>query len=142
MDPVDVELVPAPEHLRPFVRRYLYVNRQLETPLIVRPKPTGYIYFVNRFGEIGADFVVVDGQRSPLDSHWHFAGQIVDHDITVHLSERHEVLYCELSATALHRLFGVPGERITGKAPSLSNARPELEPLARQHFVLGAPSDR
>src|SRR3990170_934745 len=119
MDSVDVEIVPAPEYLRPFVRRYLYVNRQLEAPLIARPKPTGYIYFVNRFGKINADFVVVDGHRSALDSRWHFAGQIVDHEVAVHQSETHEVLYCELSATALHRMFGIPGERITGEAPPL-----------------------
>ena len=142
MDSVDVEIVPAPEYLRPFVRRYLYVNRQLEAPLISRPKPTGYIYFVNRFGKIDADFVVVDGHRSPLDSRWHFAGQIVDHEIAVHQSETHEVLYCELSATALHRMFGIPGERITGEAPPLYKVRPDLESLARQHFVLGPLSDR
>jgi AraC-like DNA-binding protein len=137
MDASDVEMIPAPERLRPFVRRYLYTNQPLDAPLIIRPKPTGYIYFSNRFGSIDTNFVVVDGQKSPLDSRWHFAGQIVDHDITVHHSQRHEVIYCELSATALQRLFNVPGERITGKAPRLDEIRPELESLARAHFVLG-----
>jgi AraC-like DNA-binding protein len=138
MDASDVEMIPAPEHLRPFVRRYMYANRSLEEPLIIRPKPTGYTYFANRFGSIDTDFVVVDGQKIPLDSRWYIAGQIIDHDITVHRSERHEVLYCELSATALHRLFHVPGERITGKPPRLSDVRAELEPLARKHFALDA----
>jgi AraC-like DNA-binding protein len=137
MDPSDVEMIPAPERLRPFVRRYMYANQQFEGPLIIRPKPTGYIYFSNRFGSIDTNFVVVDGQKSPLDSRWHFAGQIVDHDITVHHSQRHEVIYCELSATALQRLFNVPGERITGKAPRLDKIRPEFESLARRHFVIG-----
>jgi AraC-like DNA-binding protein len=137
MDASDVEMVPAPERLRPFVRRYMYANRPLEAPLAIRPKPTGYIYFTNRFGSVDTNFVVVDGRRSPLDSRWHFAGQIVDHDIAVHHSERHEVLYCELSATALHRLFDVPGERITGMAPRLSDIRPEFERLARTHFAFG-----
>ena len=142
MDASDVEMIPAPEGLRPFVRRYLYVNHQFEGPLIIRPKPTGYIYFSNRFGSVDTNFVVVDGQKFPLDSRWHFAGQIVDHDITVHHSQRHEVIYCELSATALHRLFDIPGERVTGKPPRLSDMRPEIEPLARTHFVLGPGSAR
>src|SRR5262245_60122602 len=142
MDASDVQIVAAPESLRPFVRRYMYANRQLEAPLIVRPKPTGYIYFSNRFGSVDTDFIVVDSQKFPLDSRWHFAGQIVDHDIAVHRPERHEVLFCELSATALHRLLDVPGEHITGKPPRLSDIRPELEPLAREHFVLGPTSAR
>jgi AraC-like DNA-binding protein len=142
MDSIDVAIIPAPEYLRPFVRRYLYVNRPLETPLIIRPKPTGYLYFVNQFGKLGTDFVVVDGHKSSLDSRWHFAGQIVDHDITRHVFERHEALYCELSATALHRLFGVPGERITGEAPPLSKIRPDLESLACRHFVVGTAGAR
>jgi AraC-like DNA-binding protein len=142
MEASDVEMIPAPERLRPFVRRYMYANRPLETPLTIRPKPTGYIYFSNRFGNTDTDFVVVDGQKCPLDSRWHFAGQIVDHDIAVHRAQRHEVLYCELSATAFHRLFDVPGERITGKPPRLSDIRPELGPLAREHFVLGPTSAR
>src|SRR5438034_644618 len=116
MDASDVEMIPAPERLRPFVRRYMYANVPLATPLIVRPKPTGYIYFCNRFGSVDTIFVVIDGQKYPLGSRWHFAGQIVDHDITVHYSQRHEALYCELSATAFHRLFNAPGERVTGKA--------------------------
>lgn len=142
MDANDVEIMRAPEHPRPFVRRYMYANRQLEEPLIIRPKPTGYTYFVNRFGSINTDVVVVDGQKTPLDSRWYFAGQIIDHDITVHRSQRHDVIYCELSATALHRLFHVPGERITGKPARLSDIRPELEPLVRKHFVLSATSGR
>jgi AraC-like DNA-binding protein len=137
MEVSDVEMVPAPDRLRPFVRRYMYANRPIEAPLIIRPKPTGYIYFSNRFGNIDTDFVVVDGHKHPLDSRWHFAGQIVDHDIAVHRSQRHEVLYCELSATALHRLFDVPGERISGKPPRLHDIQPKLEPLAQAHFVLG-----
>jgi AraC-like DNA-binding protein len=142
MDASDVEMIPAPERLRPFVRRYIYANRPLETPLIIRPKPTGYTYFANRFGSIDTDFVVVDAHKSPLDSRWYFAGQIVDHDITVHRSQRHEVLYCELAATAVHRLFDVPAERITGKAPSLGEIKLELESVAREHFVLGPASAR
>jgi AraC-like DNA-binding protein len=137
MDPADVEIVPAPDALRPFVRRYIYANRQLAAPLVVTPKPTGYIYFANLFGEAPADFVRVDGRKSALESRFHFAGQIVDHDIEVHHTERQQSLYCELAATAQHRLFGVPGDRTTGKAPALADVAPALEAMARAHFTLG-----
>src|SRR5262249_49179602 len=96
----------------------------------------------NRFGGIDTVFVVIDGQKYPLDSRWHFAGQIVDHDITVHYAQRHEALYCELSATGFHRLFNAPGERVTGKAPRLDEITPEFEPLAQAHFVRGPDSTR
>lgn len=142
MDPADVEMVPAPEALRPFVRRYVYANRPLAAPLAFMPKPTGYIYFANLFGEAPADFVTVDGQRFPLHSRFHFAGQIADHDIAVHHAEGQNSLYCELAATGSHRLFGVPGDRTTGQAPALAAVAPEIEPLARAHFTLGIEGTR
>lgn len=142
MDAPDVEMIPAPDVLRPYVRRYMYSNRRLEAPLIVRPKPTGYIYFANLFGDASADFAMVDGQTFPLDSRWHFAGQIIDHDIAVHHARGQEILYCELAATALHRLFGVPGEHITGKAPALAAMAKDVEPGARAHFTLGPDGTR
>ena len=55
MDPSEVEIVVPPEALRPFVRRYLYANRLLAEPLTVRPKPTGYHYFLNNFGLSSSD---------------------------------------------------------------------------------------
>jgi AraC-like DNA-binding protein len=142
MDPTDVEMVPAPEELRPFVRRYMYVNQRLEEPMVVRPKPTGYTYLANFFGAPAAYYVVVDGQTYPQSSRWHLPGQIVDHDIAVHHPNSHQALYCELSATGLHRLFGVPGEQTTGKAPPLFEIGAEFEALAHQHFIRGPESSR
>jgi hypothetical protein len=142
MDPTDVEMHPAPEQLRPFVRRYMYINQRLQEPMVVRPKPTGYTYFANFFGGAAAYYVVVDGQTYPQSSRWHLPGQIVDHDIAVHHADSHQALYCELSATGLHRLFGVPGEQTTGKAPPLVEIGAELDALARQHFVRGPESTR
>jgi AraC-like DNA-binding protein len=142
MDPADVEIVPTPAALRPFVRRYIYANRQLAAPLVVRPKPTGYIYFANLFGEAPADFVMIDGRKFALESRFHFAGQIVDHDITVHHVESQQSLYCELAASAQQRLFGIPGHRTTGSAPALAEVAPELEALARAHFTLGPKGGR
>jgi AraC-like DNA-binding protein len=130
-------MVPAPEQLRPFVRRYMYINQRLEAAMVVRPKPTGYTYFANFFGGPAAYYVVIDGQTYPQSSRWHLPGQIVDHDIAVHHSDNHQALYCELSATGLYRLFGIPGEQTTGKAPALLDIAPDSEPLARQHFTRG-----
>ncbi|HEY7552952.1 MAG TPA: helix-turn-helix domain-containing protein [Hyphomicrobiaceae bacterium] len=142
MQPTDVDIVPAPEHLRPFVRRYMYANRRLESELAVRPKPTGYTYFANCFGDLPAYHVVVDGQAFPQSSRWHLPGQIVDHDIVVHHPDRHQMLYCELSATGLYRLFGVPGERTAGRAPPLPEIGAEFDALARRHFVRGPDDTR
>lgn len=142
MDQGNFEMLPAPEVLRPFVRRYMYSNRLLEIPLILNPKPTGYIYFANLFGNSSDDFVMVDGQKFPLNSRWHFAGQIIDHDIAVHHARGQEILYCELAATALHRLFGVAGARITGRAPALAEMGKDFETIARTHFGLGAEGTR
>jgi len=50
MDAGEVEIVVPSEASRPFVRRYLYANRRLDAPVTVRPKPTGYSYFLNNFG--------------------------------------------------------------------------------------------
>jgi AraC-like DNA-binding protein len=142
MDGSDVEMVPAPPQLRPFVRRYMYINLRLEAPMVVRPKPTGYTYLANFFGAPPAYYVIVDGQTYPQTSRWHLPGQIVDHDIAVHHPDSHQALYCELAATGLYRLFGVPGEQTTGKAPALREVAPDFESLARQHFIRGPEGTR
>jgi AraC-like DNA-binding protein len=66
----------------------------------------------------------------------------VDHDIAVHHPNSHHALYCELSATGLHRLFGVPGEQTTGKAPPLFEIGAEFEALAHRHFIRGPEAAR
>src|SRR5262249_5441001 len=119
MDPSDVEILQAPEHLRSFVRRYMYANRRLNATLVIRPKPTGYTYFANCFAGPSSYFAVVDGLTFPQTSRWHLPGQIVHHDIAVHHPDTHQLLYCELSATGLHRLFGAPGVRTIGRLASL-----------------------
>src|SRR6266542_2048742 len=102
-------MVLPPEALRPYVRRYLHAKRPFDGPIEVRPKPTGYTYFSYFFGSSTADRFVIDGRTTLRDSPWHLAGQIVDHQIVVHLERGHEILFCEMAATAHHRLFGVPG---------------------------------
>lgn len=142
MDPADIEIVLPPDALRPFIRRYIYANRQLAAPLLIKPRPTGYIYFAYLFGNAPADFVTIDGQTFPLASRFHFAGQIVDQDIAVHHDTHQQSLYCELTAMAQHRLFGVPGERTTGKAPALRDIAMRWEALACRHFALGSDGTR
>src|SRR5262245_35154526 len=118
MDAAEAEIVAAPEALTPFVRRFLYINRRLEAPVTVHPKPTGYTYFVNYFGS-PPDLVAVDGEPVPLLARWHLPGQIADHDIVLQQADIMQVLFCELAATGLYRLFGIPGARTIGKAPPL-----------------------
>jgi AraC-like DNA-binding protein len=142
VDAGELETVAAPDAIKPFVRRYMYANRRLEAPLTVRPKPTGYCYFLDSFSLSGPRAAVVDGEIFQQVSRWHFAGQIMDHDIVVQYGDSLQILFCELAATGLHRLFGVPGARITGKAPSLAAVAPDVEPLARAHFVRGPEASR
>jgi AraC-like DNA-binding protein len=157
MDATDVEIIDAPQALKPFVRRYLYGNRRFAAPVTVRPKPTGYIYFSNNFGLSERDFAVVDGaavprhsrwvatvdgEAFPFRSRWHIAGQIMDHDIAVRYDEGIQVLFGELAATGLQRLFGVPGARITGRPPPLAELAPDFEQLARKCFVRGPEASR
>jgi AraC-like DNA-binding protein len=141
MDAAEAEVVAPPEALKPFVRRFLYINRRLEAPVTVRPKPTGYSFFVNYFGS-PPDSVTVDGKPVPLIARWHLPGQIVDHDIVLQQADIMQVLWCELGATGLYRLFGIPGARTVGKAPPLAEAAPQIEPLARAHFVRGPEASR
>jgi AraC-like DNA-binding protein len=141
MDAAEADIVAAPEAIKPFVRRYLYANRLLEAPVTVRPKPTGYSYFVNYFGAL-PELVVVDGESVRSLSRWHVPGQIMDHDIVLRQAAGMQVLWCELAATGPYRLFGVAGERITGKAPPLAELAPHVEPLARANFVRGPEASR
>ncbi|OEO30178.1 hypothetical protein VW23_022615 [Devosia insulae DS-56] len=142
MDAGEIDIVPAPAHLQPFVRRYMYANQRLEKPLLVRPKPTGYTYFANCFGDLPGYRFVVDGQPVAQSSRWHLPGQIIDHDIAVHHPVGHHMLYCELSATGLYRLFGIAGEQTTGRAPALAEINPAIEPVARRHFIRGPAGSR
>jgi AraC-like DNA-binding protein len=155
MDPSEVDTILPPEALRPFLRRYLYANRLLETPLLVRPKPTGYPYLLNNFGLWGdapgaarrepmasRSFAVVDGESFPFLSPWHISGQIMDHDIVLHFVDHLQILFCEFAATGPYRLFGIPGARLTGRTQPLTVVAPEVERLVRTHFVRGPEGSR
>jgi AraC-like DNA-binding protein len=141
VDRDDFEILAAPAALRPFVRRFLHANRPLAAPYTMRPKPTGYVYFSNVFDldpERDLWVAVVDGVPNRLTSRWNFAGQIVDHDIRVEAARgRLSVIFAELSATALYRLFGMPAAEITGRAVPVSSAGADFESAARECFVSG-----
>jgi AraC-like DNA-binding protein len=59
----------------------------------------------------------------------------VDHDIVVEHAEYSGWIACEFTATALYRLFGIPGIRITGAVVPLEEMRPDLAQLACECFV-------
>src|SRR5215475_7113762 len=156
MDAGEVEIVVPSEAIRPFVRRYLYANRRLDAPVTVQPKPTGYSYFLNNFGLSSSDFAgpggeprpahslvaVVDGRDVPFLSRWHISGQIMDHAIEVRFSDRLQIVFCELAASALSRLFGIPGARMTGLSQPLPAVAPHVKARARAHFVCGPEASR
>jgi AraC-like DNA-binding protein len=144
VDATDLDVVMPPEALTPFVRRYIYADVELAHPLAIQPKPTGYMYFVNCFGDSGGDFVSVDGDRRPRWSRWYFVGQIVDHAIRIDYATRLAWIACEFSPTAFYRLFGIPAVRITGMVPPLQAVRPDLASFAEENFRqrLGAPREQ
>lgn len=142
MERGDFEIVSPPERLRPFVRRYLYANRLLQSGVTFHAKPTGYAYFSNFFGQYGGDRGIMDGRAFERVSPWFFFGQITDHDVSFHHAQSLQLIAGELTATAHHRLFGISGRRVLGLAVPLHEAAPDQAPLARECFVLGAEAAR
>jgi AraC-like DNA-binding protein len=142
MERGDFEIVVPPERLRPFVRRYLYANRLLQSGVTFNAKPTGYAYFYNFFGEYGGDYRLIDGRRLERVSRLFFFGPITDHDVGCHHVQSLQLIACEMTATGHHRLFGIPGRRVLGMAVHLHEAAPDQARLARECFVLGAEAAR
>jgi AraC-like DNA-binding protein len=142
MDEAGFEIVTVPEAARAYVRRCMYANRRLAESLTLRPKPTGYMYFTRWFGDSRKDGWTVNGVWYPRRSRFYLAGQIVEDEISVRVDENLQIVFCELTATACHRLFGVPGKVLAGKAPPLGDVDDKLELLARGHFVAGAGATR
>jgi AraC-like DNA-binding protein len=138
MERGDFEIIPPPEHLRPFVRRYLYANRLLQTGVTFHAKPTGYTYISNFFGQYGGDRGVVNGRAFERTSRFFFFGQITDHEVSFLHAQSLQIIACELTATAHERLLGIAGERVLGLAVSLDEAAPHVTAVARECFVLGA----
>lgn len=138
----DFEIVTPPEEVRPFVRRYLYGNRRLASPMIVQAKPTGYTYLSNFFGQSSGDYGEVDGLRFARDERWYLYGQNFGHEVTFCHAQSLEILVCELTPTAHHRLLGIPGAQIVGFAGSLSTVAPQQECVARECFKLGVEASR
>jgi AraC-like DNA-binding protein len=143
MDRGDFEIVLPPDELRPFVRRYLYANRPLRSPLTLRGKPTGYAYFCNFFEEPDGTHCVIDG-RLLEPKHLFLVGQTLEHDIRYHHAGALKLIICELAATAPRRLFGIPGDRVFGMACAFEEAAPQYAALARGCLVQsrGAARDR
>ncbi len=142
MGPVELEIVAAPQPLRPFVRRYLYANSRLPSPLIFRPKPTGYTYFSHIFGHWRGHTIRIGSEQFERAARRYLFGQVVDHDVSFRVAEAAEMLVCELTPTAHHRLFGISGPAIVGIKRPLADIAPQQESLARDYFVLGPEASR
>lgn len=138
MERGDFDIFQPSAALRQIARRYLYANRALDAEIVLRAKPTGYVYFSNFFGRNSRDHGIIDGHHFARTTRWFLFGQILDHDVRFHHVESMEIIACELNATAPHRLFGLSGERLLGLAKAFDEAVPHLAPLARDCFRLGA----
>ena len=143
MTPQFFDIIPAPVHLAPFVRRFLYANRALEEPAPLSPKPTGYFYFSNFFApdrlQIKFD---IDDKLVMLRAKWNMAGQITDQRIQGWAEKELRVVFCELSATALYRLYGIHGEVMTGLAGDMQHFMPGSETLLKDCFRLDENASR
>lgn len=142
MRPGDFEIVAPSEMVRPFVRRYLYANHRLASPIIVHAKPTGYTYFSNFFGRSSGDYGEVDGVRFARDERWYLYGQNFGQVVTFCHAQSLELLVCELTPTANYRLLGIAGAGIVGIAGALSSLAPQPERIARDYFKLGVEASR
>jgi AraC-like DNA-binding protein len=142
MERGDFEIIPPPEHLRPFVRRYLYANRLLQAGVTFHAKPTGYTYLSNFFGRYGGDRGMMDGRPFERTSRFFFFGQITNHDVSFYHAQSLQLIACELTATAHERLLGIAGERVLGLAAPLDDSAPDIAPVADACFVLGAEAGR
>lgn len=141
MERGDFEIVSPPDALRPFVRRYLYANRMLESGIVFRGAPTGYAYVTNFFGRGGA-WGTINGRVFDRVTRRFLFGQVTDHEVTFHHAHSLELIVCELTATGHHRLFGIDGQRILGLAEPLDVAAPAQAALAQECFVLGPDAPR
>jgi AraC-like DNA-binding protein len=142
MRPGDFETIAPSQTVRPFVRRYLYANHRLPSPLIVHAKPTGYTYFSNFFGQSSGDYGEIDGVRFARDERWYLYGQNFGQEVTFCHAQSLELLVCELTPTANYRLLGIPGAQIVGIAGPLSSLAPPQQRIARECFKLGMEASR
>ena len=97
----------APDHLRPFIRRFMVANHQSKISETVYPKPTGYSYlnWVIQ-GHWQAEY---SGHFSSEKSPVFFAGQIRDKNITVTQTGVFKHIAVEFSALGFYQLTGIRG---------------------------------
>lgn len=139
MNPEFLEITPAPACLAPFVRRFFYANRELAAPIPITPKPTGYHYFSHFLSQESAASVryILDGRRLYQLSRWNLAGQITDVEIRGLAERELRVLFCELSPTAPHRLYGIPADWLTNEVVPMAEIEPTGARSLESSFALG-----
>lgn len=101
---------PVPVHLREFVRRYLYVESDVDLHFDNRPVATGCIYLGYLFS--GDAWCEKGGEVSRTETGLHFCCQIEHSQFDVSYRGRVGHLTLEFSPTGLYRLFGVAGSEV------------------------------
>ncbi len=136
MNPDFLEIIPAPGSVAPYVRRFLYANRTIDVPVPMIPKPSGYVYFSNFFSSNPISFSFeIEKIGKVVPGRWNMAGQIEDDKIKGCAVDEIRVLFCELSPTAIYRLYHQDGELLTGVAGEMRDLVPGSEPELRDCFT-------
>ncbi|MGB0909348.1 MAG: helix-turn-helix domain-containing protein [Nitrospirales bacterium] len=137
MNPDFLEILPAPSYLAPCVRRFLYANRTIDAPVPMNPKPSGYVYFSNFFSSNPVSFSFeIEKMGKVVPGRWNMAGQIEDDKIQGWAADEIRVLFCELSPTAIYRLYHQNSEPLTGVAGEMRDLLPGSETALRESFTL------
>ncbi len=132
MQPDLYKIVPAPDELAPFVRRFMYANSAVPIDVTISPASTGFNYL----GLIisGDVLAIADGHPQELTSKFHFAGQIQNQDISVRYTGRVRHLLAEFTPTGLHRLCHVRGAEISGRVVDVAAVNNKLGASLQHHF--------
>jgi AraC-like DNA-binding protein len=115
-------LPPSPE-LSPFVRRYFYVEADVD--LTIRLAPTGYVSLGAMFNS-GEITVTSGGIAKHCPSRLHLVGQIRDRENIVCYRGHIGHLLTEFTPTGFHRLLKIHALRITNQFPEVYEVDPGL----------------
>ncbi|MFY0614629.1 MAG: AraC family transcriptional regulator [Hyphomicrobiaceae bacterium] len=124
MQPGLYQIVEAPVELRPFVRRFMHANVVEPIDVTVRPAPTGFNYMGQQVG--GYLTAVVDGNVQPMETPFHFSGQIQHQDISVRYQGSFQHILAEFAPTGLYRLLNVRGATVYATTVDVAEVDPAL----------------
>ncbi|HMQ57109.1 MAG TPA: helix-turn-helix domain-containing protein [Rhizobiaceae bacterium] len=110
-----------PDHLAPFVRRFILSDYEVARPIDVRPWSTGNIYLTYFYGPLENYTVSVNGRPHTFAFPAWLAGQVEYHDIHIRIAQRTAAIVAEMTALGFWRLFGKPGRWLTGRTCQLAD---------------------